>query len=94
MDRKQLKRIPRIPRSIVTRLPNREPVSQERPEKWKKTLAVEWLWFVLTLLISWLVANILEFYVSGEAEVLTILLFALVYLTRLTFWAIKEAGKK
>ena len=94
MDKKQLKRIPRLPRSIVTKLPNRELVSQESHAKWKNTLAVEWLWFVLTLLISWLVANILEFYVSGEAEVLTILLFVLVYLTRLTIWAIKEAGKE
>jgi hypothetical protein len=94
MDRKENKQIPKIPSSIVTKWPNTEPVSQEYPKKWKKTLAVEWLWFVLTLLLSWLVANILEYYIPIGAEVIAIILFALVYLTRLTIWAVKEAGKE
>lgn len=94
MDRKQLKRIPRIPSSIVTRLPNTEPESQGDTRKWKRTLAIEWLWFVLSLLLSWLVANLLEYYVPIGAEVIAIVLFGLVYVTRLTIWAIKEAGRE
>ena len=94
MDRKRIKRVPSVPSSLVTKFPNTEPVSQEGPKKWKRTLAVEWLWLVLTLLVSWLVSNILEYYVPAGAEVLTIILFGLVYITRLTLWAIKEAGKE
>lgn len=69
------------------------PVPQKSTKRWKNTLAVEWLWFLCTLLVSWLLSNILEFYVPAGAEVLTIILFGLVYVTRLTVWAIKEAGK-
>ena len=45
----------------------KEPESQEARKNWKRTLAVEWLWFVLTLLVSWLLSNILEYYVPAGA---------------------------
>jgi len=72
----------------------KEPESQKDSKNWKRTLAVEWLWFVLTLLVSWIVSNILEYYVPAGAEVIAIILFGLVYVARLTFWAVKEVGKE
>jgi hypothetical protein len=71
-----------------------KPVYQKGSKIWKRTLAVEWFWFACTLLGSWLLSNILEFYVPAGVGLLTIILFILVYLTRLTVWAIKQMGKE
>jgi hypothetical protein len=69
-------------------------VPQKSTKKWQNVLAVEWLWFMLTLLVSWIVSNILEYYIYVGAEVIAIILFVFVYVARLTSWAVKQVGKE
>ena len=99
MDRKRIIELSRRARAEAER-ENTKPesqkgtASQKSTKKWKKTLAVEWLWLLLTLLVSWLVSNILEFYFPVGIGLLTIIIFGLVYVVRLTSWAITQAGKE
>jgi hypothetical protein len=99
MDRKRIIELSRRARAEAER-ENKKPESQKGTapqidkKNWKKTLAVEWLWFLLTLLVSWLVSNILEFYIPVGIGLLTMIIFGLVYVVRLTSWAITQAGKE
>jgi hypothetical protein len=98
MERKRIIELSRRARAEAER-ENKELESQKRTasqkvaKKWKKTLAIEWLWLTCTLLVSFILSNIFEYYLPAGVGMLTIILVGLVYLTRLTFWAIKEAGK-
>ena len=96
MDRKHIKERSKQPSADPD---NTQPETREGTESieetktWKNTLAKEWVWFAFTLLGSVILSSILEYYVPAGVEKLTIILFVLVYLTRLTVWAIMQMGK-
>jgi hypothetical protein len=82
------------PKFQIRAVPRKRPEPQKSTKSWKRTVGWEWLWFACSLLGSWLLANVFEFFVPAETIRIAIGIFILIYAARLTVWSIKEIGKE
>ena len=94
METKQIKRLATVPQ---IELQETQPVSKKGKRKWKKAVAVEWVWFASIIIGSWVLSQILALWALPGDLVnlskfvpLSIYLLILTYGIRLTVWSIRQ----
>jgi hypothetical protein len=94
METKQIKRLATVPQ---IELQETQPVSKKGKKKWKKAVAVEWVWFTSIIIGSWVLSNILALLALPGDLVnlskfvpLSVYLLILTYGIRLTVWSIRQ----
>lgn len=94
MKTKQIKGLATVPQ---IELQDTQTVSKKGKTRWKKTVAVEWVWLASVIIGSWILSNILALWALpgdlanlSKFAPLSIYLLVLLYGVRLTVWSIRQ----